>query len=168
MPALDEAPCALLSTDAKGMILFANQTFCTWLGMEKGDLIGQKRFQDLLTMGGRIFHQTHWAPLLQMQGSVSEVKLEVKHREGTVLPMILNAVRRERAGAIVHDLAMVIARDRDIYERELLASREELRILVNEATRCRKRPRTVRFLPSRWWGSSAMICATPCLPFTWG
>ena len=28
-------------------------------------------------MGGRIFHQTHWAPLLQMQGSVAEVKLDV-------------------------------------------------------------------------------------------
>ena len=27
-------------------------------------------------MGGRIFHQTHWAPLLQMQGSVAEVKLD--------------------------------------------------------------------------------------------
>ena len=33
-------------------------------------------------MGGRIFHQTHWAPLLQMQGSVAEVKLEVVHRDG--------------------------------------------------------------------------------------
>jgi sigma-B regulation protein RsbU (phosphoserine phosphatase) len=134
-PPLDDVACALLTTDAKGMILYANQTFYTWLGMEKEDLVGQKRFQDLLTMGGRIFHQTHWAPLLQMQGSVSEVKLEVKSGDGTVLPMLLNAVRRERAGAVVHDLAMFVARDRDIYERELLASREDLRLLVQEATR---------------------------------
>ncbi|WP_256856563.1 sensor histidine kinase KdpD [Variovorax sp. KK3] len=63
------------------------------------------------------------------------MKLEVKHRDGTVLPMILNAVRRERSGAIVHDLALSIGRDRDVYERELVMSREELRLLVHEATR---------------------------------
>lgn len=132
---LDDAACGLLTTDAKGLILAANRTFCAWLGMQKPELVRQLRIQNILTMGGRIFHQTHWAPLLQLQGSVSEVKLEVKHRDGTVLPMILNAVRRERGGAIVHDLALFIARDRDVYERELLASREELRTLVREATR---------------------------------
>lgn len=131
----DDAPCGLLTTDAKGLILVANKTFCTWIGMEKTDLERRLRLQDLFTMGGRIFHQTHWAPLLQLQGSVSEVKLEVRHRDGTVLPMILNAVRRERRGAIVHDIAMFVARDRDVYERELLSSREELKMLVHEATR---------------------------------
>ncbi|MEJ8826941.1 PAS domain-containing sensor histidine kinase [Variovorax humicola] len=117
------------------MILAANNTFCAWIGMGKSDLVRRLRVQDLLTMGGRIFHQTHWAPLLQLQGSVSEVKLEIKHRDGTIVPIILNAVRRERNGAIVHDLAMFVARDRDVYESELLASREELRLLVHEATR---------------------------------
>lgn len=131
----DDAACGLLATDAKGLILAANRTFCDWVGVDKGDLVRRRRIQDLLTMGGRIFHQTHWLPLLQMQGSVSEVKLEVRHRDGTLLPMIFNAVRRERGGAVVHDLALFIARDRDVYERELVASREELRILVHEATR---------------------------------
>ena len=28
-------------------------------------------------MGGRIFHQTHWSPLLAMQGSVAEVKFDL-------------------------------------------------------------------------------------------
>ena len=134
----DDAACGLLTTDAKGLILAANKTFCTWIGMEKTDLVRRLRLQDLFTMGGRIFHQTHWAPLLQLQGSLSEVKLEVRHRDGSLLPMILNAVRRERRGVIVHDVASFVAHDRDVYERELLSSRAKLRVLVEEATRLQK------------------------------
>lgn len=131
----DDAACGLVRTDGKGLILAANRTFCGWVGFEKAELVGRRRVQDLFTVGARIFHQTHWAPLLQLQGSVAEVKLEVKHRDGSTLPMIFNAVRREREGVVRHDLAMFIARDRDVYERELVSSREELRLLVHEATR---------------------------------
>lgn len=133
--ALDDAPCGLLRTDSDGLILVANQTFCAWIGKEKRELVRRARVQDLLTVAGRMFHQTHWAPLLRLQGSVAEVKLEVQHHDGSMLPMILNAIRREVGDDVVHDLAVFIARDRDVYERELLVSREELRLLVHEATR---------------------------------
>ena len=83
-------------------------------------------------MGGRIFHQTHWAPLLRIQGSVSEVKLEIVHRDGSKLPMVVNAVRRDVEGTMRHDLAAFMARDRDRYERELIKSRKELENLVAE------------------------------------
>jgi sigma-B regulation protein RsbU (phosphoserine phosphatase) len=121
-------------TREDGTILQANATFCTWVGHAATELQG-RRIQDLLTMGGRIFHQTHWAPLLRMQGSVSEVKLEVVARDGTTIPMVVNAIRREVAGATVHELAAFVARDRDKYERELVSSRKRLQELVAEATR---------------------------------
>ncbi len=130
--ALDEAPCGLIRTAADGTFLRVNRTFCNWVGLEPGALIGQRRFQDLLSMGGRIFHQTHWAPLLEMQGSISEVKLEVRHADGTPMPMVFNAIRRQQAGVAVHDLAAFIARDRDKYERELVQSRKKLQDLVAE------------------------------------
>jgi sigma-B regulation protein RsbU (phosphoserine phosphatase) len=132
---LDGAPCGLMQTAADGTFLKANRTFCGWIGLPSSALIGRRRFQDLLTMGARIFHQTHWAPLLQMQGSISEVKLDVVHQDGTTIPMVLNAVRREDRGAVVHDLAAYVARDRDKYERELVLSRKRLESLVAEATR---------------------------------
>ena len=119
----DEAPCGLLLTRGDGSIERSNLTFCRWLGYERGELAG-RRFQDLLTMGGRIFHQTHWAPLLQMQGSVAEVKLDIKHRAGHTLPMMLNAVRRERDGVVRHELALFVAEDRNAYERELNLARK--------------------------------------------
>lgn len=124
-----------MQTAADGTFLRANRTFCAWVGYAPEALIGQRRFQDLLTMGGRIFHQTHWHPLLQMQGSVSEVKLDVLHRDGSAIPMVLNALRREYRGVVVHEYAAYVARDRDKYERELVLSRKRLESLVAEATR---------------------------------
>ncbi len=86
-------------------------------------------------MGGRIFHQTHWAPLLRMQGSVSEVKLELVHADGTKIPMVLNAVRHEVDGKVRHEIAAFVARDRDRYERELIGARKRLEDLVAETQR---------------------------------
>jgi sigma-B regulation protein RsbU (phosphoserine phosphatase) len=132
---LDSAPCGLMQTAADGTFLKANRTFCGWIGLAPSVLIGHRRFQDLLTMGARIFHLTHWAPLLQMQGSISEVKLDVVHQDGSTIPLVVNAIRHEHGGAVVHDLAAYVARDRDKYERELVLSRKRLENLVAEATR---------------------------------
>ncbi len=132
---LDTLPCGHLRTERDGTVLRANQTFCRWVGYSREELVGRRRFQDLLSMGGRIFHHTHWAPLLQMQGSISEVKLDVLHRDGSKIPMVVNAIRVVDNGAETHEIAAYVARDRDIYERELVASRKRLETLVDEATR---------------------------------
>ena len=126
-----------MRTADDGTILRINRTFCVWLGRTADGLVGQRRFQDLLTMGGRMFHQTHWSPLLRMQGSISEVKLEIEHADGTRIPIVLNALRLEEGGAKVHEIAAFVARDRDRYEQELLKSRKRLEELVAEATRLR-------------------------------
>lgn len=132
----DEAPCGLLVTDDDGTIRLVNATFCRWLGLERDALVGKVRFQDLLTMGARIFHQTHWAPLLRMQGSVGEVKLDAALAGGRKLPMVMNVLRRERAdGSFRHELAMFVARDRDSYERELQRARKQAETLLAEVER---------------------------------
>jgi sigma-B regulation protein RsbU (phosphoserine phosphatase) len=132
----DEAACGLARTTGEGVFLNVNRRFCDWTGYNAEELCGRRKLQELLTMGGRIFHQTHWHPLLQMQGSVSEVKLEVVHRDGHKLPMLIDAIRRCADDAdVVHDIAFYVVRDRDKFEREILHSRKKLQLLVEEATR---------------------------------
>ena len=132
---LDATACGVVQTNPQGMFLRVNRTFCSWLGYAPEELIGRRRFQDLLTVGGRIFHQTHWLPLMQIQGSVAEVKLELAHRDGaTSIPVVLNALRHEDHGMVVHEIAAFVARDRDKYERELLLSRTRLEELVLQST----------------------------------
>ena len=130
----ETAPCGLVTTSANGLIERANRTFCHWIGFEPKELIGRKRLQDLFTVGCRIFHQTHWMPLLQMQGSVAEVQLEFVHRDKQVLYVLVNAVRHVTDGAAIQDdLALFIAADRRKYERELLLARRRAEeLLVSE------------------------------------
>lgn len=115
----------MLVTALDGTILKVNVTFCEWVGMAREELVEKKRLQDMFTMGGRIFHQTHWAPSLQMQGSLAEVKFEVRHRDGTTIPMILNARRRKRAEGEFDEVAAFVAQDRNRYERELMNARKK-------------------------------------------
>jgi sigma-B regulation protein RsbU (phosphoserine phosphatase) len=133
----EEAACGLALTADDGTFLRVNGTLCRWLGRTSSELVGERRVQDLLRMGGRIFHQTHWVPLLRMQGSISEVKFELVHADGTPIPTIWNAIRRVEGDVAVHDLAVYIARDRDIYERELIEARKRQEILVADAKRHR-------------------------------
>ncbi|HET6333986.1 MAG TPA: ATP-binding protein [Polyangiales bacterium] len=137
-PLYDDAPCGLVSTLANGTIVRVNRTFCSWFGFEPDDLIDKRRLQDLLTMGCRIFHQTHWLPLLQMQGSVAEVQLELVHKSGEAIPVLVNALEVDRGEQRCHELAVFVVTDRRKYERELLVARrraEELLTTVRDAQR---------------------------------
>lgn len=131
---LDDAACGLAQTDANGMLRRVNLVFCSWLGYSREELVGKRKLQDLLTTGSRVFYQTHALPLLLMQGSVSEVRLEGKRKDGTVLPMMLNALRHEKQGVVVHEVAVLVAQDRDRYEQELIRSRQQLQAMVEQAT----------------------------------
>ncbi|MGY1918114.1 PAS domain-containing sensor histidine kinase [Pseudomonas tolaasii] len=133
MPAdlFDSAACALAVTAEDGTILQANTRLSEWLGFSIAELCG-RRFQDLLTMGGRIFHQTHLAPMLRMGGSVTEVKLDMLHRDGHKVTVLLNGIRRDNADSTVYDLALFGTTDRDKYERELLNARNLAEALLQE------------------------------------
>ena len=123
-------PCGLLVTAVDGTIVRVNRTFCTWVDLRPEDLVDKRKLQDLLTMGARIFHQTHWLPMLEMQGSISEVKFEVKGSGGKLLPMILNVLRRSTEAGVFDLISAFIAEDRNKYERELLAARKRADMLV--------------------------------------
>lgn len=133
-PSLDESPCGLFTTDPAGRVFWVNQRLCTWLGYSAERMVGT-RWQDLLNVGGKIFAQTHIQPLLHMQGSVAEVKLDFIDSTDALLPMVLNAQRTERNGQVVYDMAVFIARDRDRYEREILLSRRRFEDMASAASR---------------------------------
>jgi PAS domain S-box-containing protein len=123
----ESAPCGYLSTRPDGTILRVNQTFLTWTGHRREDLVGHKRFQELLSPGGRIFHETHYAPLLRMQGSVREIAVEVECADGRRLPALINSVMHldEAGQPRVIRTTVFDATDRKEYERELLRARQK-------------------------------------------
>ncbi|HYE40476.1 MAG TPA: HAMP domain-containing sensor histidine kinase, partial [Ramlibacter sp.] len=131
----DAAPCGLLLAGSDGIIRHANATLCGWLHCKPADLVGQRRFHELLTMGGRIFYQTHLQPLLRMQASVAEVKLELKRDDGQPLPVMVNIAERAWQGETLLHVAIFVAEDRHKYERELLLQRRRAEDLFTQHLR---------------------------------
>jgi len=120
----DHAACALLLTGVDGLILRANATACTWLGYDADELVGKVRMRDLLPVGARLFYHTHCQPILQVQGSVAEIQVDLRNRRQERLPMLINISRRTDADGVVDHWALFKASDRRAYERELLAARK--------------------------------------------
>ncbi|WP_370195822.1 MULTISPECIES: ATP-binding protein [Aurantimonas] len=120
----ESAPCGYVSADAKGRITKVNQTLLAWLGHERAQLHGQ-RFQDFLNIAGKIYYETHFAPLLRMQGFFNEVALDLVRADGTAFPVLVNAVERRDDTGDVRFIRMTVfnASDRRRYERELLEAR---------------------------------------------
>src|SRR3954451_12253385 len=119
----EQAPCGYLSTDPNGGIVKVNRTFATLSGSPPEELIG-RRFADLLSAGGRIYHETHYAPMLRMQGTVREMAFEIVRPDGSRLPVLVNAaLQRGSSGEprVVH-IAIFDATERREYERELVRS----------------------------------------------
>ncbi len=128
----DRFPCGLVVTSTRGTILKVNETLCSWLGLAREDLVGRRKLQELFTMGGRIFHQTHWLPMLQMQGSLSEVKFDLLHKDGRAIPMLLNASRRVTDAGDFDEVSLTVSEERNKYEKELLLARNRADELVAE------------------------------------
>jgi phosphoserine phosphatase RsbU/P len=126
----ENAPCGYLSLRSSGVIFKANKTFAQWTGYAPDELAG-KRFHDLLNVAGRIYYETHFAPLLRMQGYFNEVALELVKKDGERMPVLVNAAERRDAAGVPLFIRLTVfnATDRRRYERELLQARDELRKL---------------------------------------
>jgi PAS domain S-box-containing protein len=119
----EDAPCGYLTTRPDGTLIRANRTFERWTGFSREQLVG-RRFQELLSPGGQIYHETHYAPLLQMRGTVHEIAVEIVRADGTRLPALVNSVLVRGEGVTEHIRTTVFdASERRRYEQELLRER---------------------------------------------
>ena len=121
----ENAPCGYVSTLPDGTFAKVNHTLLRWTGYDREELVGVKHFVDILTVASKIYHETHYAPLLQMQGSVDEIALDLVRRDGSRLPVLLNSVQlRDASGApLLNRTTIFNASERREYERELLVAR---------------------------------------------
>ncbi|VVC55932.1 PAS domain-containing sensor histidine kinase [Beijerinckiaceae bacterium RH AL1] len=126
----ENAPCAYLSMLPDGCIFKANATLAEWTGQPADRLLGL-RFHDLLTTGTSILYETSFAPLLVMVGAFDEVSLDLRTSGGGSLAV-------SASGRVVHDelgrpafsrIALFKAMKRRLYERQLVAAKEQSQTL---------------------------------------
>ncbi|MFF7178209.1 SpoIIE family protein phosphatase [Streptomyces sp. NPDC008121] len=137
----ESAPCGQLSTLMDGTIVKINTTLLDWLGLDREAVVGRMRFADLLTVGGKLYHETHFAPLLRMQGTLHGVALEIKQTGGGRMPVLLSsAVKHAGSGEpLLIRTTVFDGRDRRAYEEELLRARKAAEQAVTQAEADRAR-----------------------------
>jgi sigma-B regulation protein RsbU (phosphoserine phosphatase) len=133
----EEAPCGFVITRPDGAIVRVNRTFEEMTGFDREQLVAGRRLQDLLPAGGRIYHETHYAPLLRMQGWVKEIAVELIRADGTRLAALINSVvGSDHAGEPQFVRTTVFdATDRRRYEQELLRARNREREVAGKLQR---------------------------------
>ncbi len=121
-------PCGYFSTDRNGIINKINDTLLGWLGYAKEDIVGKVAWQSLLSVGGKMYFETHYSPLLQMQGFVQEISFEMVKKDKTRLPILINTkqIRDENGKVQINYSTVFDVSQRKSYEKELLIAKRNV------------------------------------------
>lgn len=84
------APCGYHSLDKDGVIVKINNTELKWLGYSMDEIVGKKRFLDLLTEEGVEKFKKNF-PLFIEQGFVHDLEFDMVKKDGSLLTIILSA-----------------------------------------------------------------------------
>lgn len=113
------APCGYHSLDTNGQIIKINQTELDWLGYSTDELVGRKKYIDLLTPTSQEVFRNRFPEFLH-QGAVHDVELEVTRKDGSLLPIMVSATAvRDCDNNIVMSRSTVF----DMTERKQLEQR---------------------------------------------
>ncbi len=129
------APVGYLTVAPDGVIVKVNQTFLRWTGYTRQDLIDRQLFPNLLRSDGKEYYEIQLVPLLNRQGEVREIALDVRTASEGTLSILVNATlaRHEDGTPRLIRLAVMDATERREYERELVQARHRAEVAQNEA-----------------------------------
>lgn len=131
----ENAPFGYISFLADGTIFKINKTLLSLLGYEKEEVVENKKIQNLLGVGGRIYFETHFFPLVKMQGFVKEINFTLVRKDGSVFPALLNVneLKAAKSASSSYRASVIDITDRKKYEKVLVESKER----AEKATRAK-------------------------------
>ncbi len=90
MDLYNNAPCGYHSLDADGVFLRINDTELSWLGYSRDEVVGKKRFPDLLAPGSlQVFEESF--PRFKQSGWAQNLEFEMVRKDGSALPVLMSA-----------------------------------------------------------------------------
>jgi anti-anti-sigma regulatory factor len=122
---LNRAPCGFLTFTDDGIVRAVNVTLLRLLGVDAPEGLLDKHIEAILPIASRIFYQTHFFPLLKLHGKADEIYFSLRSKAGEDIPVLVNAVRRERDGNDFTDCVIIPMRQRRRYEDEILEAKRE-------------------------------------------
>jgi len=121
--ALEHAQCGLLTFSDDGTIRYANDRLHRWIERPAGSLLGA-HVDRLLAPASRIFHSTHFFPLLKLHGRAEEIHLLLRTASGADVPVVASAVRETEGALPLNHCSMMTMLRRKEFEAALLDARK--------------------------------------------
>ncbi len=129
----EDAPCGYASLALDGTIVRSNKTFAGWMGCAETEILEGRKFPELLTPPSKLLYGTYYSSLLQVQGTVGDVALEL-NRSGKppLAVMITSRVVMDEEKRPTHISSTLFdITERRRYERELIAAKRKADILAD-------------------------------------
>jgi PAS domain S-box-containing protein len=125
----NNAPCGYHSLDADGLIVRMNDTELTWLGYDRDEIVGVRRFPDLVAEADRDRFRAN-LECLKDKGEVSEVEYAMIRKDGSSFPASVSSTTlRDGHGRFLASRSILF----DISERR--RAQTEIRALNEDLTR---------------------------------
>lgn len=121
----NRAPCGYHSLDGNGLVVRMNDTELTWLGYAREEVVGKMRYFDLMSPGSQKPIEEQFL-LFKERGWVRNLEFELVRRDGTTLPILLNAtaVRNEDGRYLASRSTVYDITDRKRAEEALRQAKE--------------------------------------------
>lgn len=123
----ENAPCGYVSFLTDGTIFNINKTLLSWLGYSREEVLHKKKFNSLFKIGGKIFFETHFFPLIRIQGFIKEINFDIVRKDKSTFPGLLNVNEISDGEKVLKTYRATIfdITDRKLYETELLEARKK-------------------------------------------
>lgn len=129
----EDAPCGYATLALDGSVLRSNRTLAGWMGLDASETLEGRSFQGLLTAASKLLYGTYYSSLLQMQGSVGDLALELSRDGQSPLPVMITSrimkAGENRPSCVSMTLFDITERRR--YERDLLSAKRKADTLAD-------------------------------------
>jgi PAS domain S-box-containing protein len=134
----NQAPCGYYCTTQDGDFIAINDTALRWLGYARDEIIGKIKVTDLLASEQKVASEDFFSRF-SAQTSEKELKLRLLRKDGTILPVLMNAtiIQDAQQGTRLHTSFF------DITEHQ---QTEHTLRQTNEALELRERHRTTELM----------------------
>jgi PAS domain S-box-containing protein len=131
----NDAPCGYHSLGPDGTFLRMNDTELKWFGYTRDEIIGKKTFSDIVTPESRQLFQEMY-PAFKERGWDRNLEFDVIRKDGTILPVLLNAtaVKDADGNYIMSRSTIFDNTEHQRTEEELRRDRERLEVMVGIRT----------------------------------
>ncbi len=110
----NNAPCGYHSLNKDGTFILINDTELKMLGYSREEIIGKKKFSDLLTAASLSTFQAIF-PLFKERGCLRDIEFQMVRKDGSIVPVSVNAIAvKDAAGNFIMTRSTMI----DITQRK--------------------------------------------------